>query len=75
MNINRQKLKIMLCNSKKCIIFTMYCSWYGSGSYKIRNSRLHGTRYSAYLESFLISYLESFQITKLPHHIKRPPSY
>ena len=54
MNINRQKLKKMLCNSKKCIIFTVYCSWYGSGSYKVRKSRLRPTLYSAYLELVLI---------------------
>lgn len=54
MNINRQKLKLMLCNSKKCIIFTMYCRMYGPGSYKIRKSILRPTLYSAYFYSVLI---------------------
>ena len=71
MNINRQKLKLMLCNSKKCIIFTMYCRMYGPGFYTIRKSRLQGTRYSDYLESFLIRKNWGFMLNA-PLHVKRP---
>ena len=71
MSINRQKLKIMLRNSKKCIIFTMYCRMYGPGFYTIRKSRLRPTLYSDYLESFLIRKNWGIMLNA-PLHVKRP---